>query len=60
MGKRRDPASDVVSFFETASVETAETVLNICKGVVARRKPATMRKPRAAKPAAAQEPTQRD
>ncbi len=50
MAKRKDPASEAVAFFETASVETAETVLNICRGVVARRKPATTRKPRAAKP----------
>lgn len=38
MGKRKEPASEVVSFFESAPIDTAETVLGICKGVVARRK----------------------
>lgn len=50
--KRKDPASQVVEFFESAPIESAEMLLNICKGVVARRKPATTRKPRTAKPAA--------
>jgi hypothetical protein len=50
MARKKDIASVVVEFFETASVDTAVTVLAICKGIVARRQPAT--KPRrATKPA---------
>jgi hypothetical protein len=37
MGRKKDPASAVVEFFETTALETAETVLNICKGIVTRR-----------------------
>lgn len=37
MPSRKDPASQVVEFFESASLETATVVLEIVKGVVARR-----------------------
>jgi hypothetical protein len=51
---RKDPASVVVDFFSTAPVETAATVLAICKGIVAKRQPARA-KPR--KPATATQST---
>lgn len=51
MPQRKNPASAVVEFFETASIETAQTVLAICKGVVARRQP-TKAKPRTRAPRA--------
>jgi hypothetical protein len=37
MTKRTDPASQVLTYFETAPVESASTVLAICKGIVSRR-----------------------
>jgi hypothetical protein len=49
MPTRKDPASQVVEFFESASIETAQTVLAICKSVVARRAPKGAPR-RAAKP----------
>lgn len=39
MARRKDPASDVVDFFQTAPIEAAQTVLAIVKGVVAKRAP---------------------
>jgi hypothetical protein len=39
MAPRKDPASVVVDFFSTAPIETAATVLAICKGIVAKRQP---------------------
>jgi hypothetical protein len=53
LAAKKDPASAVVEFFTTAPLETAQTVLNICKGIVARRLPAKA-KTRASK--ARQEP----
>lgn len=41
MAPRKDPAAIVVAFFETAPVETAQTVLAICKSILARRQPKT-------------------
>jgi hypothetical protein len=40
MAPRKDPASVVVDFFSTVPIETAATVLAICKGIVAKRQPA--------------------
>jgi hypothetical protein len=40
MAHKKNPAEHVTAFFETASLETAQTVLAICKGVLARRFPA--------------------
>lgn len=37
MAAKKDPANTVVAFFETVSIETAQTVLAICKGIVGRR-----------------------
>jgi hypothetical protein len=48
MAPRKDPASVVVDFFSTVPIETAATVLAICKGIVAKRQPAKAR--RATKP----------
>lgn len=48
MAAKKDPASAVVAFFETTPIETAQTVLAICRGVVARRLP-TKAKPRTLK-----------
>lgn len=50
MGKRKEPAASVVEFFETASVETAQTVLAICKTILARRQPARTKTPRTVRP----------
>jgi hypothetical protein len=50
MSKRRDPASEVVTFFEHADLAVAQTVLAICKGIVAKRQPAKVTKPRVVKP----------
>jgi hypothetical protein len=44
MARKKDLPSVVVEFFEAAPIDTAVTVLAICKGIVARRQPA---KPRA-------------
>jgi hypothetical protein len=44
MAPRKDPASVVVDFFSTAPIETAATVLAICKGIVAKRQPAKSRR----------------
>ncbi len=44
MASRKDPASAVVAFFDTVSLETAQTVLAICKGIVTRRQPARAKK----------------
>ena len=55
MSKRKEPANETVTFFETAPLDTAETVLGICKGIVARRKgpkAASTRKARAPRAAA--------
>lgn len=55
--KVKDPATDVVAYFETADVVTAKTVLNIVDSIVKRRggtktvAPKTVVKPK--KPAAA-------
>jgi hypothetical protein len=49
MARKRDVASEVVAFFETSSIDTAETVLGIVKGIVERRKPAP-KKSRAPRP----------
>lgn len=48
MAARKDPASVVVEFFSTAPIESAATVLAICKGIVAKRQPKKVRKPAAA------------
>lgn len=40
MAQRKDPAAAVVDFFNAAPLETAATVLAICKGIVAKRQPA--------------------
>jgi hypothetical protein len=45
---KKDPASAAVEFFQSAPIESAQTVLNICKGIVARRLPAKA-KPRTLK-----------
>jgi hypothetical protein len=55
MARRKDPASEVIEFFQTVSPETAQTVLNICKGIVAKRQPARASKPRVVKPPAERE-----
>lgn len=39
MAQRKDPASVVVEFFNSAPVDTATTVLNICKSIIAKRQP---------------------
>jgi hypothetical protein len=41
MPSRKDPASQVVAFFESASLETATVVFQIVKAIVARRTGAT-------------------
>lgn len=41
MPSRKDPASQVVAFFESASLDTATLVLAIVKGIIARRTGAT-------------------
>ena len=41
MSRRINPVDQVVTFFETAPVETAVVVLAIVKGIVARRSPKT-------------------
>lgn len=51
MAAKKNPADAVVAFFESAPIESAVTVLAICKGVVARRAPAKV-KARATKPSA--------
>jgi hypothetical protein len=57
VSQKKDPASVVVAFFESASLETAQTVLNICRGVVTRRQVAqTGPKPRRKAAAAAVPP----
>jgi hypothetical protein len=43
MRARKDPASDVVTYFETAPIDTATVVLNIAKGILARRRGEAMR-----------------
>jgi hypothetical protein len=43
MAAKKDPASAAVEFFQSAPIESAQTVLNICKGIVARRSPAKAR-----------------
>lgn len=50
MPQKKDPASTVVQFFDHAPLETAQTVLAICKDIVARRQPARAKASR--KPAA--------
>lgn len=40
MPPKKDPASTVVQFFHDAPLDTAHTVLAICKDIVARRQPA--------------------
>jgi hypothetical protein len=39
MSRRIDPVDQVVQFFETAPLETAQTVLTIARGILARRTP---------------------
>lgn len=39
MASRRDPAAAVVTYFETAPIDTARTVLAICRSVMAKRLP---------------------
>lgn len=46
MSKRIDPVNQVVTFFETAPIETAVVVLAIVKGIIARRAPKTKAAPR--------------
>lgn len=41
MPTRKDPASEVVAFFESASLETATVVFAIVKGIITRRTGAT-------------------
>jgi hypothetical protein len=38
MATRKNPASDVVAFFETTPIETATVVFQIVKGILARRR----------------------
>lgn len=52
MAAKKNPAAEVVAFFESAPIDTAQTVLAICKGVLARRQP-TKTKPRGSKGARA-------
>jgi hypothetical protein len=40
MAQRKDPAAAAVDFFNSAPIETAATVLSICKSIVAKRQPA--------------------
>jgi hypothetical protein len=47
VSRRKDPVDVVVAFFETAPIETAQTVLAVARGILARRTP----KVKAAKPA---------
>lgn len=49
MATKKDPAITVVAFFENAPLETAQTVLAICKSVVSRRQPTKVAKPRVVK-----------
>ena len=37
--KPRDPASDVLTYFDTAPLVAAQTILGICQAIVARRMP---------------------
>lgn len=37
MSKRKDPAAEAVLFFNSAPIDTARTVLNICTNVVKQR-----------------------
>lgn len=46
MPTKKDPASTVVEFFETASLETAVVILNVSRGIVARRQGRTQGVPR--------------
>lgn len=39
VAQRKDPAAVVVEFFNVASLETAATVLAICRSIVAKRQP---------------------
>lgn len=48
MAAKKDPAIGVIAFFETAPIESATTVLAICRGILSRRQPA---KTKRAKPA---------
>jgi len=54
MARRKDPAAAVIEFFETATPDAAETVLGICKAIVARRN-AGKPKPRSVRAQAAPE-----
>ena len=55
MSKRKDPASAVVEFFESASPESAQMMLGIVTGIVKRRAPA-----KAARPSARTKPARGD
>lgn len=37
--KPRDPASDVLTYFDTAPLVAAQTILNLCTAIVSRRLP---------------------
>ncbi len=50
--KRIDPVHQITSYFENASVESAQTLLSVVAAIVERRAPKT-KKPRATKPPAA-------
>lgn len=39
MAQRKDPAAVVVEFFNSAPIDTAATVLAICRSIVAKRQP---------------------
>lgn len=39
MAQRKDPAAVVVEFFNAAPIDTAATVLAICRSIVAKRQP---------------------
>ena len=51
MPRKKDMPSEIVSWFQEASPETAATVLAIVKGIVARKQPAkAKRQPNVAAP----------
>jgi hypothetical protein len=39
VAQRKDPAAVVVEFFNSAPIDTAATVLAICRSIVAKRQP---------------------
>jgi hypothetical protein len=51
MSSRKDPASAVVTYFETTSLEAATVVFNIAKGILTRRRGTPLRRVKKIKPA---------